>query len=189
MGRGLDGYFSSSVPEVADCAVFRRLPDRAGLSQFAVAIARGKHLFPFRTEQLSLSAPMVLGSQGPGRVGRRRFNSERPRYAGPFFVPWRGARAPWQDAPAAGLVTRLTNFSAGESFVSHALPGAVPRVPAPRFPRDPSEVESNPGARAGRCGPTGGVWGALGARAPSSARAAGRGSPGGAALPHRAGAP
>jgi hypothetical protein len=36
-------------------------------------MARGKHLFPFRTEQLSPSAPMVLGSQGPGRVGRRRF--------------------------------------------------------------------------------------------------------------------
>src|SRR4051795_6817807 len=36
-------------------------------------MARGKHLFPFRTEQLSLAAPMVLGSQGPGRVGRRRF--------------------------------------------------------------------------------------------------------------------
>ena len=40
---------------------------------FPVALARGKHLFPFRTEQLSPSAPMVLGSQGPGRVGRRRF--------------------------------------------------------------------------------------------------------------------
>ncbi len=42
-------------------------------------MARGKHLFPFRTEQLSPSAPMVLGSQGPGRVGRRRFFSrQRP---------------------------------------------------------------------------------------------------------------
>src|SRR3954453_6283762 len=37
-------------------------------------MAWGKHLFPFRTEQLSPTAPMVLGSQGPGRVGRRRFN-------------------------------------------------------------------------------------------------------------------
>ena len=81
MGRGLDGYFSS-VPEVADCAVFRWLPVRAVSRQFAVAIARGKHLFPFRTEQLSLSAPMVLGSQGPGRVGRRRFTfTSRPRAA------------------------------------------------------------------------------------------------------------
>lgn len=44
-----------------------------GLAKFPVVIARGKHLFPFRTEPLSLSAPMVLGPQGPGRVGRRRF--------------------------------------------------------------------------------------------------------------------
>src|SRR5688572_8019307 len=44
-----------------------------GLEQFPVATAWGKHLFPFRTEQLSPTAPMVLGSQGPGRVGRRRF--------------------------------------------------------------------------------------------------------------------
>ncbi len=44
---------------------------------FPVALARGKHLFPFRTEQLSPSAPMVLGSQGPGRVGRRRFLRRR----------------------------------------------------------------------------------------------------------------
>ena len=37
-----------------------------------VAIAMGRHLFPFRTEKLSPSAPMVLGGQPPGRVGRRR---------------------------------------------------------------------------------------------------------------------
>ena len=82
MGRGLDGYFFFAIPEVANCAVFRRLPEWAGLSQFAVAIARGKHLFPFRTEQLSLSAPMVLGLKGPGRVGRRRFNLEGPALRG-----------------------------------------------------------------------------------------------------------
>jgi uncharacterized membrane protein YeaQ/YmgE (transglycosylase-associated protein family) len=39
----------------------------------SVAIAGGKHLFPFRTEPLSPPAPMVLGAQAPGRVGRRRF--------------------------------------------------------------------------------------------------------------------
>jgi hypothetical protein len=41
-------------------------------------MARGKHLFPFRTEQLSPSAPMVLGPKGPGRVGRRRFLLRAP---------------------------------------------------------------------------------------------------------------
>src|SRR3954447_2907188 len=53
------------------CAVFKL--HRGGLAKFRWCIARGKHLFPFRTEQLSLSAPMVLGGQPPGRVGRRRF--------------------------------------------------------------------------------------------------------------------
>src|SRR4051794_37921769 len=46
-------------------------------------MARGKHLFPFRTEQLSPSAPMVLGLHGPGRVGRRRFiSTSRPPEGG-----------------------------------------------------------------------------------------------------------
>ena len=36
-----------------------------------VAIARGIHLFPFRTEKLSLVTPMVL--RNSGRVGSRRF--------------------------------------------------------------------------------------------------------------------
>src|SRR5439155_9287950 len=41
----------------------------------SAVIAAGKHLFPFRTEKLSLLAPMVLGGQPPGRVGSRRFSS------------------------------------------------------------------------------------------------------------------
>ena len=32
----------------------------------------GDHLFPYRTQKLSPSAPMVLGWKRPGRVGRRR---------------------------------------------------------------------------------------------------------------------
>ena len=35
-------------------------------------MARGNHLYPSRTQKLSLSAPMVLGWKRPGRVGRRR---------------------------------------------------------------------------------------------------------------------
>ncbi len=67
------------------CVVLR-VRVRAGLDKFPVATARGKHLFPFRTEQLSPSAPMVLGPQGPGRVGRRRFLQIRVgRYRGPPF--------------------------------------------------------------------------------------------------------
>ena len=79
MGRGLDGYFFFDTRSGCLCS-FQVLPVRAVSRKFAVAIARGKHLFPFRTEQLSLSAPMVLGSQEPGRVGRRRFNVEQPPF-------------------------------------------------------------------------------------------------------------
>ena len=53
-------------------------PARAWSRHFSVVIARGPHLFPFRTEQLSPSAPMVLGPRGPGRVGRRRSLLEGP---------------------------------------------------------------------------------------------------------------
>ena len=72
MGRGLDGYFD--IPSLALCSF--EGPRGAVSRQFPVAMARGKHLFPFRTEPLSPSAPMVLGPQGPGRVGRRRFLSD-----------------------------------------------------------------------------------------------------------------
>src|SRR3954454_17195798 len=68
MGRGLDGYLFT----LRSCAVFK-LHRALRLVKFRWRIARGKHLFPFRTEQLSLSAPMVLGGKPPGRVGRRRF--------------------------------------------------------------------------------------------------------------------
>ena len=40
-------------------------------NEIKVAIARGIHLFPFRTEKLSLVTPMVL--RNSGRVGSRRF--------------------------------------------------------------------------------------------------------------------
>ena len=35
-------------------------------------MAEGNHAFPYRTRPLSPPAPMVLGPQGPGRVGRRQ---------------------------------------------------------------------------------------------------------------------
>jgi hypothetical protein len=76
MGRGLDGYFFV-VPVVGGLCSFEG-PRRRGLDKFPVALAWGKHLFPFRTEQLSPTAPMVLGLHGPGRVGRRRFFIPEP---------------------------------------------------------------------------------------------------------------
>ena len=38
-----------------------------------VTLAKGKHLFPFRTQKLSPSAPMVLVPRGTGRVGHCQF--------------------------------------------------------------------------------------------------------------------
>src|SRR6201996_2945762 len=68
MVRGLDGYlFLYPLGRVQFSSSTERL------AKFRWCIAKGRHLFPFRTEQLSLSAPMVLGGQPPGRVGRRRF--------------------------------------------------------------------------------------------------------------------
>ena len=103
MGRGLDGLISRFLEKL--CSFEGPL----GLAQFPVAIAWGKHLFPFRTEQLSPTAPMVLGSQGPGRVGRRRFlhrraahwaarrrSEARRRAAALSAAPGvRGARSAW----------------------------------------------------------------------------------------------
>jgi hypothetical protein len=66
-----------------------------GSHRSPVAMARGKHLFPFRTEKLSPSAPMVLGPQGPGRVGRRR-----------FFRRWAARRAAHRACCAATLPRR-----------------------------------------------------------------------------------
>jgi hypothetical protein len=75
MGRGLDGYFFGGTRSLAGCAVLK-VRSTSGLDKFPVAIARGKYLFPFRTEQSSPAAPMVLDLQGSGRVGRRRsFNT------------------------------------------------------------------------------------------------------------------
>ena len=45
-------------------------PDRETL--FPVAMAKGSHLFPSRTQKLSPSAPKVLGWTRPGSIGRRR---------------------------------------------------------------------------------------------------------------------
>src|SRR5438132_11259604 len=52
---------------------FEGAPDRARAFTISAVLPAGRHLFPFRTEKLSLPGPMVLGGQPPGRVGRRRF--------------------------------------------------------------------------------------------------------------------
>src|SRR5438270_13039123 len=53
----------------------------------SAVLPAGRHLFPFRTEKLSLPGPMVLGGQPPGRVGRRRFICRKEPRKRLFFVP------------------------------------------------------------------------------------------------------
>src|SRR5690606_20349242 len=50
-----------------------------------VMMAKGTHAFPSRTRLLSPSAPMVLGPQGPGRVGRCQARRKPIAYAVGFF--------------------------------------------------------------------------------------------------------
>ena len=50
-----------------------------------VAMAKGNHLFPYRTQKLSPSAPMVLGWRRPGRVGRCRIPQKEPIRLSRFF--------------------------------------------------------------------------------------------------------
>ena len=50
----------------------RRRRTAQTLHSFPVTMAKGIHLFPYRTQKLSLSAPMVLGWRRSGRVGRCR---------------------------------------------------------------------------------------------------------------------
>ena len=75
-------------------AAFRRdcLELRLGIAtglRFLAVIAAGSHPFPYRTRQLSPPAPMVVGPQGPSRVGRRQIKQGSPlgrnRSAG-FFI-------------------------------------------------------------------------------------------------------
>ena len=57
------------------------------LNGIPVAIAKGIHLFPSRTQKLSLSAPMVLGWRRPGRVGRCRIpHRKAPPFTGGAFL-------------------------------------------------------------------------------------------------------
>ena len=51
-----------------------------------VTMAKGSHLFPYRTQKLSLSAPMVLGWRRPGRVGRCRIPNEKRLHSCGVFL-------------------------------------------------------------------------------------------------------
>src|SRR5439155_21278787 len=89
-------------------------------------IPAGKHLFPFRTEQLSPPGPMVLGGQPPGRVGRRPIPSlhDAAPLRGAAVARWDSARgARWAcSAPLNGRVEAAEpSLPRCRSFVARAV--------------------------------------------------------------------
>jgi hypothetical protein len=54
--------------------------------KFPVTMAGGPHLFPSRTQKLSLQTLMVLGWKRPGRVGSRRIQFRRRRKRKRIFL-------------------------------------------------------------------------------------------------------
>ena len=66
-----NGRFSEFAEDFTGCTAGSKDLNK----DIKVVIARGIHLFPFRTEKLSLVTPMVL--RNSGRVGSRRFRGSR----------------------------------------------------------------------------------------------------------------
>ena len=69
------------------------------LKGIPVTMAKGIHLFPSRTQKLSLSAPMVLGWRRPGRVGRCRIPQKALHLQGFFYLLthlWRRLSVSWR---------------------------------------------------------------------------------------------
>jgi hypothetical protein len=118
----------------------------------SVALAWGKHLFPFRTEQLSPTAPMVLGLHGPGRVGRRRLLSPSRLRAARVVKPrpgWSTSACSWTASasrfPSTAPVLREIGRPLPvdwEDGLRSALPRGLRRA-APRRGRHPRGARSD----------------------------------------------
>src|SRR6266511_4152636 len=103
MARGLD-YEHVNCPLWS----FEGAAKPAHIDKLSAVIAVGKHLFPFRTEKLSPPAPMVLGGQPPGRVGRRRILTEGAARAALFVFlgPYAERERALGDRAAVGNLDR-----------------------------------------------------------------------------------
>ena len=83
------------------------------IEELPVAMAGGIHLLPFRTEQLSPPAPMVLPPAG-GRVGRRRYDTTAaPAPRGVGASPFTGPGDPPRRAPVPYLHPPRTCLEGG----------------------------------------------------------------------------
>ena len=70
----------------------KRRASFGGPNKFLALMAAGLHPFPSRTRQLSPPAPMIVGPQGPSKVGRCQISEKKrlaAKAAGFFF---RGGR-------------------------------------------------------------------------------------------------
>ena len=108
------------------CVVFRV---RKNPIRFPVTMAKGIHLFPYRTQKLSLSAPMVLGWRRPGRVGRCRIPQRKSlrRCLGLFLCASRQILLPDCFQANVQHCTWLgsTMCAASGGFSMGAMPGRV----------------------------------------------------------------
>ena len=86
-------------------------------------MAKGIHLFPYRTQKLSLSAPMVLGWRRPGRVGRCRIPKKKPSHKAELFLCPPGIFLPGRLQPSATLY--LARFPIARRQWDRSLPPPV----------------------------------------------------------------
>ena len=86
--------------------------------RFPVVMAVGKHPFPYRTRQLSPPAPMVLGGEPPGRVGRRRDSLAEAPLSGGASARLR----PWNQRTVSysGSSGRRSSVKDGRSDAGHS---------------------------------------------------------------------
>ena len=70
--RRSGGSGSTGSEAGTDLCSFQGTMKKEKRIKFPVAMARGNHLYPYRTQKLSLSALKVLGWKRPGRIGRCR---------------------------------------------------------------------------------------------------------------------
>ena len=119
----------------------RRRRTAQTLHSFPVTMAKGIHLFPYRTQKLSLSAPMVLGWRRPGRVGRCRIPQRKSlrRCLGFFLcascqllLPGRFQanvqHCTWLGSPVCAASGGSSTW--GNTWESRTLPDSATRNPA-----------------------------------------------------------
>ena len=129
IARGLDSELQCRSAVFRSVSVCRHedLRARKGAG-FSAVIAEGSHLFPFRTEQLSPPAPMVLQGQPCGRVGRRRIIVTKAREL--------------QSSRAFVVVRDSAHVGGHAQLMGVSAPGVLGRGPLPSAGRPPQVIVS-----------------------------------------------